>query len=66
MSGKADVTGLFNHLVGASKQCWRHCKAEVPRSPEIDEQREFGGLLDRQISGAPFSSLSTNIAVRRY
>ena len=42
---------LFDHLVGASKQCWRHRKADVSRGLEIDEQREFGRLLDRQISG---------------
>jgi hypothetical protein len=37
---------LFDHLVRAHKQRWRHCEAERIRGLEINDQLDFGGLLD--------------------
>ena len=41
---------LLDHVLGAGKQRWRHFKAERLGGFEIDEQLDFCGLLDRQIS----------------
>ena len=45
------IAFLFDHLVGAGKQRWRNGEAERPRGFEIDNQIEFGWLLDRKIAG---------------
>ena len=42
---------LFDHLIGTSKQRWRHGEAECLGSLEIDGQLELGGLLDGKFSG---------------
>ena len=39
--------GLFDHLVGADKQSGWHGKTQYLRGLEIDDQLDFGGLLDR-------------------
>src|SRR5260370_14632066 len=39
----------FDHLVGAAEQCGQHGEAECLRCLEIDDQFEFGRLLDRQV-----------------
>jgi hypothetical protein len=39
------------HLVRKREQFWRHFQPERPRSLEIDDQLEFGGLLDRKLAG---------------
>src|SRR5260370_41130424 len=46
---------LFDHLVSGSEQRRRNSEAERLRSLEIDDQLEFGWLLDRQV--ARFRSL---------
>jgi hypothetical protein len=40
---------LFDHLVGARKQCGRYIEAERLGGFEVDDQLELGGLLDRQV-----------------
>src|SRR5207244_6984734 len=40
---------LFNHLVGARKQRWRHLDAERLGGFGVDHQLELARLLDRQI-----------------
>jgi hypothetical protein len=40
---------LLDHLVGAGEKEWRECKADRSRRPNIDDQFEFGGLLDRNL-----------------
>ena len=46
---------LFDHLVSGSEQRRWNIEAERLRSLEIDDQLEFGWLLDRQV--ARFRSL---------
>ena len=56
----------FDHLVGASEHGRRNFEAQSLRRFEVDNQIEFGGLLDRNIAGLlPRKILSTNSAVRR-
>src|SRR5262252_4688461 len=40
---------LFDHLVGAGEQRWRNGKAKSLSGLEIDDQLNFGALLDRQV-----------------
>ena len=40
---------LFDHLVGAGEQSRRHFEAERIGSREINEEIEFGRLLDREL-----------------
>jgi hypothetical protein len=40
---------LFDHLVGAREDRWRHGEAERLGGLEIDDQLECSRLLDRQI-----------------
>jgi hypothetical protein len=42
-----DMPCLLDHLVGAGDQQRRHDEANGSRGLEIDDQFEFGGLLDR-------------------
>ena len=49
---------LFDHLVGAGKQCWRHDETDGLRRLEIDDQFELSRLFDWQIAGfGSFSNL---------
>ena len=41
---------LLDHLVGARKQRHGRVEAQHPGSLEIDDNFEFGGLLDRKIT----------------
>ena len=38
---------LFDHVIGATEQRWRHVQTESPRGLEIDREIELGRLLDR-------------------
>jgi hypothetical protein len=44
----ADVT-LFDHLVGASEQRWRHVEPERPGGLEVDDEFVLGRRLHRQV-----------------
>jgi hypothetical protein len=54
---KADILrcggepSLFDHLVGCLQEWLRDGEAKRLRSLEIDDQLEFGRLLDRQVTG---------------
>jgi hypothetical protein len=52
---------LFDHLVGAGEHRRRHSEAEGLRSNQVDDQIEFGRLLDRNVGRL----LSTRSAPRR-
>jgi len=39
--------GLLDHLVGASYKCVGHCEAKCFGSLKVDNEFDFGGLLDR-------------------
>ena len=43
---------LFDHLVGEGQQCRRNLEAERLGGLKIDDQLEFRGLLDGQVSWA--------------
>jgi hypothetical protein len=43
------MLSLFDHQVGAAEQRKRHSKAEAPGGFQIDDQLDFGGLLNWQI-----------------
>ena len=42
-------TYLLNHLVSLGEQCGRHGEAERIRGLQIDDEVEFGGLLDGEV-----------------
>jgi hypothetical protein len=48
---RRSVQLLFGQLVGAGKQRRREVEPEVSRRRKIDDELEFGRLLDRQIAG---------------
>ena len=48
---KSDIRHLFDHLVGAGEQRWRHFEAERLSSFQIDDQFEARWLLHWQIGG---------------
>src|SRR5262249_58785564 len=39
----------FDYLVGAAEQGWRHVEAEGLGRDQVDDQLEFGRLLDRKV-----------------
>ena len=49
VSNRSKADNLFDHLVGAADQRQRNGKAEGLGSLQVDDQLDFGGLLDRQI-----------------
>jgi hypothetical protein len=55
--------GLFDHLVGARKQRDGRVEAQRFGSPKIYNSFEFGGLLDRKITG--LFPLENAIDIRR-
>ena len=54
-------TPLFDHLVGADKQCWRHCKAEGLGGPEIDCLLKFDRYLDGKLTRVCAAQNAINI-----
>src|ERR1700737_4463682 len=48
---RSKITSLFDNLVGAGEQLRRHVDAERLGSSEIDDEIEFGWLLDRNVTG---------------
>src|SRR6516162_5051417 len=49
---------LFDHIIGAGKQCWRHDETDGLRRLEVDDQFELSRLFDWQIAGlGSFSNL---------
>src|SRR5215470_8212773 len=47
--GSAAMQSLFDHLVGADKQCGWHNEAERLGGLEVDDQLRFRGLLSGQV-----------------
>jgi hypothetical protein len=45
---RARLSVLFDYVVGADKQNWRHGQAKCLRDLEVDDQIELGWLLDGQ------------------
>jgi hypothetical protein len=58
---------LLYHLVGADKQSSWHGKTQYLRGLEIDDQLDFGGLLDRKVGGflSPLSIRPIKTPTRR-
>src|SRR5262245_52582459 len=42
---------LVNNPIGALQDRWRDRQSDRLRGPEIDDQLELGGLLDREVAG---------------
>jgi hypothetical protein len=49
-AGTTGACSSFNHLVGAQQERLRNGQAECLGGREIDDEIEFGGLLDRKIA----------------
>jgi len=45
----SDVADLFDHLVGAQQERLRDGQAERLGGGQVDDQFEFGRLLDRKV-----------------
>ena len=43
------TASLFNHLIGAGEQHWRHSEAEGLGRLEVDDQFKLSWLLDREV-----------------
>ena len=46
---------LFDHLIGAREQGWRHFQSERPGRLEVDDHLEFRWLHDGEITSTHFS-----------
>jgi hypothetical protein len=44
-------TSLFDHLIGAGKQRWRHSQTEGLGGLEVDDELELGRQFNRQVGG---------------
>jgi hypothetical protein len=60
---KADIGCLFDYLIGDLLEMQRHGKAERFSGFRINNQREFAGFLNREITG--FSTLKDAVNVGR-
>jgi hypothetical protein len=49
VSNRSKAVKLFNHLVGCSEERLRHSEAEYLGGRQIDDEVEFGRLLDRNV-----------------
>src|SRR5262249_39131871 len=65
ISGNRDLRGqkrwLFDHLVGAGEQGWRHFKAERPCGRHVDHKLKLGRLQHRQVRGFRAREYAANI-----
>jgi hypothetical protein len=50
VSNRSKTCASFDHLIGAGEQRRRHGKAERLGCGEVDDEVEFGGLLDRDVA----------------
>jgi hypothetical protein len=53
VSNRSKEPRLFDHLVGYGEQRRRNLKAKGLGGVQIDEQRDLGDVLDRQVCGLP-------------
>src|SRR5215813_11099740 len=50
-AARGPSTPSFNHLSGANEQSGWHSQAERVGGLQVDDQFDFGNLLDRQVGG---------------
>jgi hypothetical protein len=48
-SATADISSLFDYLVGAAAELNRDCQTELFRCSHVDDQLDFRGLHDRKV-----------------
>src|SRR6266568_2425006 len=48
---RSNTASSFDHFVGARGEPGRHVEPKRFRGLEVDQEFEFGGLIDRQVGG---------------